>query len=125
MVMAPELPHRSGHVLGVDNPGDGLERVAEMFKLLGDPTRCRILFALLEAPEMRVLDIAAAVRASQPTVSAALRLLRTAGVVVGRRDGRTVHYRIADDHVAELLTVSWQHATHAAIDLPDEDRGVS
>ena len=50
---------------------------------------------------------------AQTTVSAALRLLRTAAVVAGRRDGRTVHYRIADEHVAELLTVSWQHSSHA------------
>lgn len=89
-----------------------VERVAEMFKLLGDPTRCRILYALLDKPELAVLDLAATVGGSQPTVSAALRLLRTAGVVIGRRDGRTVHYRVADEHVAELLTVSWQHVTH-------------
>jgi DNA-binding transcriptional ArsR family regulator len=89
-----------------------VERVADMFKLLGDPTRCRILYAMLAAPDLPVLDIVAVVGASQPTVSGALRLLRTAGVVIGRRDGRTVHYRVADEHVAELLTVSWQHATH-------------
>ena len=62
MVMAPELPHHA-ITSAVDNPGAGVERVAEMFKLLGDPTRCRILFALLDAPDMRVLDIAAAVGA--------------------------------------------------------------
>lgn len=99
---------------GPTNPVDpGVDRVAEMFKLLGDPTRCRILYALLDSPDLRVLDIAAVTITSQTTVSAALRLLRTAGVVIGRRDGRTVHYRIADDHVAELLTVSWQHSRHA------------
>ena len=95
------------------NPADaGVDRVAEMFKLLGDPTRCRILYALLDAPDLRVLDIAAATGTTQTTVSAALRLLRTAGVVIGRRDGRTVHYRVADEHVAGLLTVSWQHISH-------------
>lgn len=110
------------HQLGRASAG-GLEigRVAEMFKLLGDPTRCRILYALLAEPELTVLDLAATVGAPQPTVSAALRLLRTAGVVVGRRDGRTVHYRVADEHVAELLTVSWQHATHGV----DADTGRS
>lgn len=103
-------------------PAAGLEveRVAEMFKLLGDPTRCRILYALLADPELAVLDLAATVGASQPTVSSALRLLRTAGVVVGRRDGRTVHYRVADEHVAELLTVSWQHVTHDGVDAAGE-----
>jgi len=101
---------------GPKDPADpGVDRVAEMFKLLGDPTRCRILFALLDSPDLRVLDIAAATSTTQTTVSAALRLLRTAGVVVGRRDGRTVHYRVADDHVAKLLTVSWQHSSHPGV----------
>lgn len=97
---------------------DELGRVAEMFKLLGDPTRCRILYALLAEPDLRVLDIAAGTGTSRTTVSAALRLLRTAGVVAGRREGRTVHYRVADEHVAELLTVAWQHTAHADGQLP-------
>jgi len=102
---------------GPSDPGDpGVDRVADMFKLLGDPTRCRILFALLDSPDLRVLDIAAATATTQTTVSAALRLLRAAGVVAGRRDGRTVHYRVADDHVAKLLTVSWQHSSHPGVD---------
>jgi ArsR family transcriptional regulator, lead/cadmium/zinc/bismuth-responsive transcriptional repressor len=101
---------------GPADPADpGVDRVAEMFKLLGDPTRCRILFALLADPDLRVLDIAAVTATSRTTVSAALRLLRTAGVVIGRREGRTVHYRVADDHVAKLLTVSWQHSSHATV----------
>lgn len=110
---------------------DDLGRVAEMFKLLGDPTRCRILYALLAEPDLRVQDIATGTVTSRTTVSAALRLLRTAGVVVGRRDGRTVHYRVADEHVAELLTVAWQHTAHAEsdadidspIDIPSDGDG--
>ncbi|MGS0685961.1 ArsR/SmtB family transcription factor [Nakamurella sp. GG22] len=95
---------------------DDLGRVAEMFKLLGDPTRCRILYALLAEPDLRVQDIATGTVTPRTTVSAALRLLPTAGVVVGRREGRTVHYRVADEHVAELLTVAWQHTAHAESD---------
>ena len=113
-----------GALGGPSDLGDpGVDRVAEMFKLLGDPTRCRILFALLDSPDLRVLDIAAVTATTQTTVSAALRLLRTAGVVVGRRDGRTVHYRVADEHVAMLLTVSWQHTSHPGVhddDLTDD-----
>lgn len=110
---------------GPSDPGDpGVDRVADMFKLLGDPTRCRILFALLGSPDLRVSDIAAATATTQTTVSAALRLLRAAGVVVGRRDGRTVHYRVADDHVAKLLTVSWQHSSHPGVDDEAADDGV-
>ena len=66
-----------------------------MFKLPGDPTRCRILYALLDAPELRVADIVTVTGKSQTTVSAALRLLRTAGVVTGNRDGRTAAWRRA------------------------------
>ncbi len=88
------------------------EAVADMFKLLGDATRCRILYALLAAPDLPVSAIAADTGTSRTTVSAALRLLRMAGVVVARRDGREVHYRVADDHVAELLTVARQHSDH-------------
>ncbi len=90
----------------------GVEDVAAMFKLLGDPTRCRILYALLETQELCVQDISAATGASQTSVSAALRLLRTARVVAGRRDGRMVHYRIADGHVRMVLDMSWEHAGH-------------
>jgi DNA-binding transcriptional ArsR family regulator len=86
--------------------------VASMFKLLGDPTRARILYALLEAGELCVCDIAAATETAESTVSAALRLLRTAGVATGRRDGRMIYYRLADDHVRSLLELSRDHAHH-------------
>jgi ArsR family transcriptional regulator, lead/cadmium/zinc/bismuth-responsive transcriptional repressor len=121
------LPGTGSMSTGPVDPGDrGVERVADMFKLLGDPTRCRILFALLESPDLRVFDIATATATTQTTVSAALRLLRTAGVVVGRRDGRTVHYRVADEHVAKLLTVSWQHSSHPGLDDEEAaDEGVA
>ena len=64
-------------LLDVDAAGD----LAEMFRLLGDPTRVRILFALLEAGELCVCDIAAVVETSETKVSQAMRLLRSAGVV--------------------------------------------
>lgn len=86
--------------------------VASLFKLLGDPTRARILYALLEAGELCVCDIAAATDTADSTVSAALRLLRTAGVATGRRAGRMVYYRLADDHVRSLLELSRDHAGH-------------
>ena len=99
----------------------GVEDVAAMFKLLGDPTRCRILYALLDAKELCVQDITAATGASQTSVSAALRLLRTAGVVAGRRDGRMVHYRIADGHVRMVLDLSWEHTGHTGQHVERED----
>ena len=84
-------------------------RLADLFKLLGDPTRTRILHALLEAGELCVSDISETVGAPESTVSHALRLLRAAGVVRNRRDGRMVHYSIDDPHVRLLLDLSLTH----------------
>lgn len=89
---------------------DGL---AAVFRLLGDRTRVRMLFALAEAGELCVCDLAAAVGAPETSVSQALRLLRTAGVVRSRRDGRTIWYRLDDAHVRQLLDLSLEHVRHA------------
>ncbi|MEQ8842073.1 MAG: metalloregulator ArsR/SmtB family transcription factor [Acidimicrobiales bacterium] len=86
--------------------------LAEMFRLLGDPTRVRILFALLEAGELCVCDIASVVDTTETKVSQAMRLLRGAGVVRNRRDGRNVHYRLDDAHVRMLLDLSREHLAH-------------
>ena len=93
---------------------DQVARVSAIFKLLGDPTRTRLLYALLEAGEMCVCDLAAATDTAEATVSQALRLLRTAGVVAGRREGRNVFYRLSDAHVRMLLDVTREHALHEA-----------
>lgn len=84
-------------------------RLAELFRLLGDPTRARLLYALLEAGELCVCDLSDAVEVSDTAVSHALRLLRTAGIVAGRRSGRMIYYRLADAHVRLLLDLSREH----------------
>lgn len=88
------------------------ERLAGLFRLLGDRTRTRILFALAEAGELCVCDIAASVAVPETSVSQALRLLRTAGVVRSRRDGRMIWYRLDDEHVRLLLDLSREHLRH-------------
>ena len=95
-------------LIDVDVAGD----LAEMFRLLGDPTRVRILFALLEAGELCVCDIAEVVETTDTKVSQAMRLLRSAGVVRNRRDGRNIFYRLDDGHVRMLLDVSREHLAH-------------
>ena len=87
-------------------------RLAALFKLLGDPRRARILYALLEAGELCVCDLAASVDVPEAAVSQALRLLRTAGVVDNRRAGRMVFYRLADAHVRMVLDISREHTRH-------------
>lgn len=86
--------------------------LAEVFRLLGDPTRARVLHALLGHGELCVCDLAELVGAPQPKVSQGLRLLRSAGIVTNRRDGRTIRYSLADDHVRTLLEVSRDHLRH-------------
>jgi DNA-binding transcriptional ArsR family regulator len=93
---------------------DEAERLAGLFRLLGDRSRVRILFALAEAGELCVCDLAAAVDVAETAVSQALRLLRTAGVVRARRDGRTVWYRLDDEHVRLLLDQSRTHVSHGS-----------
>jgi len=94
-------------------PGaDELARVSSVFKLLGDPTRARLLYALLEAGELCVCDLGAATGTAETTVSQALRLLRASGVVTGRREGRNIYYRLSDAHVRLLLDVTREHALH-------------
>lgn len=91
---------------------DEAEQLAEGFKLLGDPNRVRILFALREAGELCVSDLALVAEVPETTASHALRLLRTAGIVRNRRDGRMIHYRLDDDHVRLLLELSREHLAH-------------
>lgn len=88
------------------------ENLADLFRLIGEPTRARILYALLEAGELCVCDLAATVEAPESSVSHALRLLRTAGVVRNRRAGRNVFYRLDDAHVRMLLDLSREHRRH-------------
>lgn len=104
--------------LATDNAPDAeeLARVSAVFKLLGDPTRTRLLYALLEAGELCVCDLAAATSTAEATVSQALRLLRASGVVTGRREGRNVFYRLSDAHVRLLLDVTREHITHDQTD---------
>ena len=91
---------------------DEAEALADGFKLLGEPNRVRILYALLEAGEMCVCDLAATVDVSETTVSHAMRLLKAAGIVRNRRDGRMIYYRLDDAHVRMLLDLSREHLAH-------------
>lgn len=82
--------------------------LAETFKLLGDPTRLRILFFCLEAPRS-VGDIATSLDLSQSLVSHHLRLLRGARLVHGNRQAKQVFYELADKHVSDMLVDMAHH----------------
>lgn len=90
-----------------------VEAVATMFRLLGDPTRLRILIACTGSPRS-VGEIAQATGASQSLVSHHLRLLRAARLVRGHRAARQVFYRAADEHVTHMLADIIAHSREPA-----------
>lgn len=91
--------------------GSAASRAANIFRLLGDPGRIRILSALTEAGELCVCDLAAVVDASESNVSHSLRLLRTSGVVSTRRVGKRIYYRLDDPQVRQLVESSLTFTT--------------
>jgi len=91
---------------------EAVHALGETFKALGDPTRLRLLAALATA-ELCVCDLAALVGISESAASHQLRLLRALRVVRTRRDGRMVHYRLDDDHIARLLALGLEHVGEA------------
>ncbi|MGZ0213062.1 MAG: ArsR/SmtB family transcription factor [Actinomycetales bacterium] len=92
---------------------EDIERVASVFRLLGDPGRVRILATLLEVGEVCVHDLASVSGQSESSVSQALRLMRAQRVVKTRRAGRVVFYRLDDSHVRMLLDMAITHVGHS------------
>ncbi len=85
-------------------------KMSDMFRLLGDPTRLRVLLACLQAP-IAVGAIASRLDVSPSLVSHHLRLLRVGRLVRGTRESRQVRYQVADEHVAHMLADMMAHAT--------------
>ena len=95
--VAPELPDE-----------ECLYDLAELFKIFGDSTRIRILYTLFEE-EMCVCDIAELLNMSQSAISHQLRILKQARLVRNRRDGKTIYYSLADDHVRTIIGQGMDH----------------
>jgi len=89
-------------------PEELLYDLAELFKIFGDSTRVKILYALLEH-ELCVCDIASLLDVSQSAVSHQLRVLKASKLVKFRREGKTVFYSLADDHVLRILSQGMEH----------------
>ena len=87
---------------------EALFDLAELFKIFGDSTRIKILYILFES-EMCVCDIATLVGVSQSAISHQLRLLKQANLIKPRRDGKTVFYSLADDHVRTIINNGVNH----------------
>ena len=87
---------------------EDLYDLAELFRLFGDSTRIRILYALFEA-ELCVTDLSRLLMMTQSAVSHQLRLLKQSKLVRSRRQGKTVFYALADDHVRTILGQGMDH----------------
>ncbi|GLX96784.1 transcriptional regulator [Herbidospora sp. NBRC 101105] len=115
MAIAPDAcvdAERVAHVRSVMPDDELVGDLSEVFGLLADPGRLRLLAALLEGGEMCVCDLAAATGQSMSAASHALRLLRSHRVVKVRRAGRMAYYQLADSHVRLLFDLAITHMRH-------------
>ena len=87
---------------------DELYDLAELYKIFGDTTRIRILYLLFEA-EMCVCDIAEVLNMTQSAISHQLRVLKQAKLVKFRKEGKTVFYCLADEHVRTIIDQGMEH----------------
>ncbi|MEW6651147.1 MAG: metalloregulator ArsR/SmtB family transcription factor [Chloroflexota bacterium] len=88
-------------------------RLAQLFAALSDPSRVRLISALLEH-ELCVHDLAAVLGMTQSAVSHQLRLLRSLNLVRYRKEGRVVYYALDDEHVGNLFRLGLEHIRHPA-----------
>ena len=89
---------------------DTLYNLTELFRVFGDSTRIRILYALFQS-ELCVCDIASILGLSQSAVSHQLRALKAARLVKSRREGKTVFYALADSHVKTIIDQGLEHVS--------------
>lgn len=87
------------------------QNLADFYKILGDATRCKIIFALSQH-ELCVCDLANVLSMTKSSISHQLRKLKDSGVVKCRRDGKEVYYSLDDDHVASLFATTVTHIRH-------------
>ena len=85
-----------------------LVATAELLKVFGDPTRIKIICALLKA-EMCVCDLSALLDVSQSAVSRQLKTLKQARLVKYRRDGKVIYYSLDDDHIGRIFEAGYEH----------------
>lgn len=97
-------------VSGVMPDDEILYDVADLFKVFGDCTRIKILYALFEC-EMCVCDIAELLNMTQSAISHQLRVLKQARLVKYRREGKTVYYALADSHIKTIFDQGLEHVT--------------
>ena len=108
------MPHNHDDLLNhikADMPSDELlQDLGDLFKVFGDTTRIKIMYALYE-DEMCVCAIAELISMTQSAVSHQLKSLKAANLVTSRREGKTIYYRLSDDHVKSIIAQGYEHIT--------------
>lgn len=95
-----------------NKPGDNeLINLSSLFKILGDLTRTKILWAL-DNHEMCVCDIANVLNMTKSSISHQLAILRNSGIVKFRKEGKAVYYTLDDDHIKKLYEIGLEHINH-------------
>ena len=90
---------------------EDIGQMADIFKVLSDPSRLKIVLTLLNQ-EHCVCDIAAICNQTESAISHQLRILRTLKIVKNRREGKIIYYSLDDDHVISLIHMSLDHVRH-------------
>lgn len=88
--------------------------LADTFKLIGDNTRCKILYAL-DKNELCVADIANILDMTKSSISHQLAVLRRSGIVRCRKVGKEVLYKLSDEHITQLFEIAVEHVVHREI----------
>ena len=107
-IVHPGLVEKAARLLPRE---EALYDLAELFKVFGDSTRVRILYALFES-ELCVCDLSELLGMTQSAVSHQLRILKDAKLVRFRREGKSIIYALDDDHVRQILRVGLEHLMH-------------
>lgn len=93
---------------------DILNNLANFFRIMGDDTRCKLLFALLQN-EMCVCDLANVLSMTKSSISHQLGKMRDVGIVKCRKEGKTVYYSLDDSHISEIFEVGIKHIIHKQV----------
>jgi ArsR family transcriptional regulator, zinc-responsive transcriptional repressor len=111
----------AGNDTSASIPGDQVNLIVEVFRMLADPTRIRVLWALTGG-ELAVNEIAEQLGKPAPSVSQHLAKLRMARLVRTRREGTTIFYSLENEHVSQLVVDAVFNAEHAGHEVPRHHR---
>jgi DNA-binding transcriptional ArsR family regulator len=114
--------HEDTQVAEPQPPAEHVDLAVELFRMLSDPTRVRLLWALSDG-ERSVNELAAAVGKPSTAVSQHLAKLRMARLVRTRRQGNQIFYRVDNPHVPQLVEDAIYHAEHSGDGVPAHHRG--